>query len=393
MVKLPKSYFVLVLLILMVGLTGCELRRDSNAVSDLQPVSELSPTLAPLGAEDNVPAGEATPIPTVINVQPTATESSLQAGEAADSPTELVAPTTQPVDLSTQPQAGNNAAEGAAAVVPETFTPPVEQTESSAAGSVIADATTQDLPDGGPIAANPPTSQTGDYSANNYGETSYTVEPGDTLFSIGLRFGVSSQAIMYANGLISDLIQVGQVLTIPAGDDTGYAAPGYDPGYAPPAYDSGFAGGYSNTHVVTPGETLYRIALQYGVAVDAIAGANAIPYPYLIQVGQELLIPAPGAYAGPPPPPAGGYYQPDPGYYQPAPNEGYYSPQPNQDYYDSAPDSAYSQPGGAYTHTVAPGETLFSIAQGYGLTAEAIAQANGLANPNQIFVGQVLYLP
>lgn len=45
------------------------------------------------------------------------------------------------------------------------------------------------------------------------------------------------------------------------------------------------------------------------------------------------------------------------------------------------------------SHTVAPGETLYSIASRYGLSAEAITAANGLANPNQIFVGQVLFLP
>ena len=45
------------------------------------------------------------------------------------------------------------------------------------------------------------------------------------------------------------------------------------------------------------------------------------------------------------------------------------------------------------THTVGPGETLYSIATRYGTTAQAIAQANGITNPNQIYVGQVLYLP
>jgi LysM repeat protein len=200
---------------------------------------------------------------------------------------------------------------------------------------------------------------------------------------------------MYANGLTSDIIQVGQTLAIPAGDDGGYTPPAYDPGYTPPANDPGYSGesGYGQEHVVAPGETLYRIALQYGVSVDAIAGANAIPYPYVIQVGQPLTIPAPDAYPGPPPPPEGGYYQPDPGYYPPSPDAAPYPPQqPNEGYYP-APDNAYPAPGGGNTHTVAPGETLFSIAQRYGLPANAIAQANGLVNPNQIFVGQVLYLP
>jgi LysM repeat protein len=42
---------------------------------------------------------------------------------------------------------------------------------------------------------------------------------------------------------------------------------------------------------------------------------------------------------------------------------------------------------------VAPGETLYSIATRYGTSSDALAAANGLSNPNQLFVGQVLYLP
>jgi len=44
-------------------------------------------------------------------------------------------------------------------------------------------------------------------------------------------------------------------------------------------------------------------------------------------------------------------------------------------------------------HLVQPGDTLFSIARLYGTTAEAVAEANGLANPNRISVGQRLIIP
>ena len=43
----------------------------------------------------------------------------------------------------------------------------------------------------------------------------YIVQSGDTLNEIAARFGTTSQAIMDANGLTSDIIQVGQVLIIP----------------------------------------------------------------------------------------------------------------------------------------------------------------------------------
>ncbi|MBP7332579.1 MAG: LysM peptidoglycan-binding domain-containing protein, partial [Firmicutes bacterium] len=45
------------------------------------------------------------------------------------------------------------------------------------------------------------------------------------------------------------------------------------------------------------------------------------------------------------------------------------------------------------TYTVQTGDTLFAIAQRYGVTVEAIVQANSITNPNVIFVGQVLTIP
>ncbi len=44
-------------------------------------------------------------------------------------------------------------------------------------------------------------------------------------------------------------------------------------------------------------------------------------------------------------------------------------------------------------HVVAPGETLFSIARRYGTTVEAIAHANSIPDPRQIYAGQRLLVP
>jgi LysM repeat protein len=437
MKNLPRVHFLLIFLLLILVLTGCELRRTGDAGADLQPVSELPPTLAPLGADSAEVMGEATAIPTVINVQPTATQSLLAAGEAAPSPAEPVVPTAEAINL-VQPAPAGSAQAEAAAVAPETFTPP------QADQPIIVDAPAGNLPDSGPIAANPPAGQSGDAGMAGVGGATYMVNPGDTLFGISMAYGVSVQAIMAANGLASETIYAGQQLTMPTdGGPNTYAPPDYNNMPAPTG--NGF------THTVVPGDTLFRIAMQYGVAVDAIAGANGIPYPFLIQIGQELVVPAQGTYGSPPPsmpntyppdtgyypqgpngqgyypqqPPANGYYPQGPngqgyypqqppanGYYPQGPNgQGYYPQQPpangyypqdpngQQGYYPQQPPTypapGYNNqaPGGAGTHVVGPGETLFSIAQRYGLTAEMIAGANGLANPNQIYVGQVLYLP
>jgi LysM repeat protein len=49
------------------------------------------------------------------------------------------------------------------------------------------------------------------------------------------------------------------------------------------------------------------------------------------------------------------------------------------------------EPGGTYT--VQPGDTLFAIAQRYGVTVEALAQANNITNVHRLEVGQVLTIP
>ncbi len=43
--------------------------------------------------------------------------------------------------------------------------------------------------------------------------------------------------------------------------------------------------------------------------------------------------------------------------------------------------------------TVQPGQTLYSIASYYGVSVWSIACANGIANPNYIYAGMVLYIP
>ena len=48
---------------------------------------------------------------------------------------------------------------------------------------------------------------------------------------------------------------------------------------------------------------------------------------------------------------------------------------------------------GYSTHVVKPGETLYSIARYYGVDPMAIANANGMVNPNMIYAGQTLTIP
>ena len=106
------------------------------------------------------------------------------------------------------------------------------------------------------------------------GGTTYIVQSGDRLFSIGRMFNVDPYAIAQANNIHAPfIIYPGQNLTIPG---SGGATP---------------VPGTGNQYTVQPGDNLFRIALRYGRSMQAIAAANNIPNTGLIFVGQVLVIP------------------------------------------------------------------------------------------------------
>ena len=186
--------------------------------------------------------------------------------------------------------------------------------------------------------------------------TTYVVQYGDTLYSIALRFNTTVQAIAQANNIANpNLIYAGQTLVIPTGTT---------PPTSPPSTPGGTV-----VYVVQPGDYLAKIARQFNTTVSAILAVNNIPNPNLIYPGQQLIIPVGGTV----PPPATSV---PPATSAPA---------------TSVP--ATTPPTGQTIHVVQYGETLSSIARRYGTTTTAIAQANGIVNPNLIFVGQRLVIP
>lgn len=111
----------------------------------------------------------------------------------------------------------------------------------------------------------------------------HTVQAGENLFRIALRYGLSTEAVAKANGITNPaLIYVGQVLQIPSGSDSGPGAPPTSP---PPAGDG------ERVHIVQPGENLFRIALKYNYDQYYLARYNGIDNPALIYVGQVIRIP------------------------------------------------------------------------------------------------------
>lgn len=55
--------------------------------------------------------------------------------------------------------------------------------------------------------------------------------------------------------------------------------------------------------------------------------------------------------------------------------------------------SLVSVPSNAYVHVIESGESLYTIARRYDVTAQAIIQANGFTSPDKIYVGQKIVIP
>lgn len=160
----------------------------------------------------------------------------------------------------------------------------------------------------------------------------YVVQPGDTLWGIAQRYGVSVYTLARANGISPyAYVYVGQRLVIPASVSTP-------------------TGGW---YVVQWGDTLYGIAQRFGVSIGALAAANGLSTHSYVYVGQRLRIPGRETSSTPSP----------------------------------------SSGNTSRTYTVRWGDTLSSIAQRFGVTVQALAAANGIRNPSLIFVGQRLRIP
>ncbi|WP_417308640.1 peptidoglycan DD-metalloendopeptidase family protein [Devosia sp.] len=52
-----------------------------------------------------------------------------------------------------------------------------------------------------------------------------------------------------------------------------------------------------------------------------------------------------------------------------------------------------SVPSDAYVHVIESGESLYTIARRYNVTAQAIVAANGFSSPDKIYVGQKIIIP
>ena len=121
------------------------------------------------------------------------------------------------------------------------------------------------------------------------GATTYTVQAGDTLSKIAVKFGVTTKQLIAANDITNpDVLSLGKVLKIPTGDA---ASAGTDTstGSTGTGTTSGTSG--AKTYVVKSGDTMAKIAVKNGVTLKQLMAANNITNPDHIEVGQTLKIP------------------------------------------------------------------------------------------------------
>lgn len=150
--------------------------------------------------------------------------------------------------------------------------------------------------------------------------------------------------------------------------------------------------GGERIHVVEAGENLYRIGLQYGLSWVAIAEYNGITDPNQISVGQQLRIP--------PSPTATATLEASAGDRRPMDAGRRVSPTVEPAEVRDQPSAVEAVEAGSQppvviipTHTVAAGDTLYGISRRYGVEWAQLAEANGLATPNQLYPGQLLKIP
>jgi len=175
----------------------------------------------------------------------------------------------------------------------------------------------------------------------------YTVQAGDTLYSIARRSGVSLNTLLSINGLSqSSVIHPGQTLSVSGSASQATATQ--------VSYQSAGSTSGNGTYTVKAGDTLYRIAYNHGISLTTLLSINGLSETSTIRPGQQLVVSGSAKATT-----------------------------------STTKATTVSYSTGVSTHTVQAGDTLFRIAKNNGLTLSELRALNGLTS-NTIRVGQVL---
>ncbi|SBW03982.1 Lytic transglycosylase catalytic [uncultured delta proteobacterium] len=202
----------------------------------------------------------------------------------------------------------------------------------------------------------------------------YRVKRGDSMGKIAQRTGASTALLRQANGRTSNSLRVGEDILVPgstrAARSTMKILDLEDAPAIARAKDGKPLGGYSGTHAIEPGDTLYALALAWDSSVDDICLLNDLEPSARLRVGQKLYIPS-------------------------GKNIGALAAKPVERTPEARPavSLASSVRGGKGTYVaVQKGDTLSSLARAHGVSVEDICNANGITPKTSLAVGRELHI-
>jgi peptidoglycan endopeptidase LytF len=211
------------------------------------------------------------------------------------------------------------------------------------------------------------------------GGTLYTIQAGDTFFLLSQRFNVPLDGILAANpGVDPQNLQIGQIICIPS---------------APPSPCPGFI------YIIQAGDTFFLLSQRFNVPLDAILAANPGVDPNNLQIGQRVCIPS-GVPVCP-----GFFYVIQAGdtFFQLSqrfnvPVAAIEAANPGVDPNNLQIGQRICIPAGGpecpgFIYTVQAGDTLFSLAQQFGVTVAAIEEVNPGIDPRNLAIGQKICIP
>lgn len=211
--------------------------------------------------------------------------------------------------------------------------------------------------------------------------STYIVVPGDTVSGIAGRFGLSTSGVLALNGLSArSLIFPGQVLVLTKAAAPSPAAPA--PIATSPTSPSGTV-----RYTIVRGDTVSKIAARFGVSTLSVLTANGLGWSTVIYPGGVLSIPGQASPA--PVEPAPAVPTPDAEVQPPVDT----APEPQA----PATPPAAEQPAAPTvvngSYVIAAGDTVTRIATRFGVTVQAILDANGLTRSSIIYTGRTLVIP